>query len=140
MKKIVFPRNDYVKMRSMTKWLNLLIGGILGTVARYALAGATYRVFGTEFPYGTLVVNLSGCFLIGLFAALADTKFLIGPNGRMLLMIGFCGAFTTFSTYILESANLIRDGETMRALLNVVGSVVLGFIAFRVGIFAGEAI
>ena len=124
----------------MAKWLSLIFGGVLGTVARYVLAGATYRAFGTAFPYGTLAVNLVGCFLIGLFVTLAETKFLLGPNARMLLMIGFCGAFTTFSTYILESANLIRDGETLRALMNVVGSVVLGFVSFRLGILAGDAI
>lgn len=124
----------------MVKWISLMMGGVLGTVARYVLAGVTYRALGAEFPYGTLAVNLLGCFLVGFFVVLAETKFLLGPNARVLLMIGFCGAFTTFSTYILESANLIRDGETLRALLNLVGSVVLGFVAFRLGIFAGEII
>lgn len=124
----------------MTKWISLIVGGTLGTLARYILAGAVYRFYGTDFPYGTLVVNLVGCFLIGFFVVLSETKFLLGPNARVLLMIGFCGAFTTFSTYILESANLIRDGETLRALLNLVGSVVLGFVCFRLGILAGEAL
>lgn len=124
----------------MTKWISLIVGGTLGTLARYILAGVVYRFYGTDFPYGTLVVNLVGCFLIGFFVVLSETKFLLGPNARVLLMIGFCGAFTTFSTYILESANLIRDGETLRALLNLVGSVVLGFVFFRLGILAGEAL
>lgn len=124
----------------MTKWMSLIFGGALGTLARYGLAGVTYRVFGSDFPHGTLAVNLFGCFLIGFFVVLAETKFLLGPNARLLLMVGFCGAFTTFSTYILESANLIRDGETLRALVNVVGSVVLGFISFRLGILVGDSI
>lgn len=124
----------------MVKWLNLAIGSIIGGYARYFLAGFVYQIFGTAFPYGTLVVNLIGCFLIGLLAALAEEKFLLGPDARMLLMIGFCGAFTTFSTFMLETGNLIRDGETIRAFLNVFGSFILGFILFRLGIFLGELI
>lgn len=120
------------------KWVVLAIGGIAGTLARYALAGAVYGVWGTRFPYGTLAVNLSGCFLIGLFSALAENKFLLGPTARLLLMVGFCGAFTTFSTFMLETANLIKDGETTRAFLNVLASVVVGFVVFRLGILVAE--
>jgi CrcB protein len=124
----------------MVRWVNLILGGAIGTVARYVLAGAVYQWFGTGFPYGTLVVNLVGCFLVGFLAALAEEKFLLGPNARILLMIGFCGAFTTFSTFILETANLIKDGEAWRAFFNVVGSVVIGFLVFRIGLFLGEVI
>lgn len=124
----------------MNKWLGLAVGGVLGTFARYALAGLVYRVLGTNFPYGTMVVNLLGCFLVGLFATLADEKFLLGPEARMLLMIGFCGAFTTFSTFILESANLLRDGEVIQAFVNVVGSVVVGFIVFWMGSLVAKLI
>jgi CrcB protein len=122
------------------KWLCLAIGGVTGTFARYLLAGFIYQAWGTSFPYGTLAVNLSGCFLIGFLAALAEEKFLLGPNARMLLMIGFCGAFTTFSTFMLESANLIKDGESLRAFINVLVSVVIGFVVFRFGVFLGEII
>lgn len=124
----------------MIKWINLAIGGVLGTFARYALAGLVYRFLGTSFPYGTLVVNLLGCFLIGLFATLADEKFLLGPEARMLLMIGFCGAFTTFSTFILESANLLKDGEVLRAFMNVIGSVIIGFMVFWIGSLVAKLI
>ena len=96
----------------MAKWLGLAAGGILGTFARYFLSGAVYRVWGASFPFGTLVVNLVGCFAIGFLAVLAEEKFLLGPAARVFLMIGFCGAFTTFSTFILETANLTKDGET----------------------------
>jgi len=124
----------------MVKWFNLAIGSMIGGYARYFLAGFVYQIFGAAFPYGTLVVNLIGCFLIGFLNTLAEEKFLLNPNARILLMIGFCGAFTTFSTFMLETGNLIRDGETIRAFLNVFGSFVLGFIMFRFGIFLGELI
>jgi CrcB protein len=115
------------------KILHLLLGSVAGGLARYYLAGAVYRVTGTGFPYGTLVVNLAGCFLLGLLAGLAEDKFLLGPDARLLLMIGFCGAFTTFSTFIFETDGLLREGAWMTALLNVTVSVVLGFALFRGG-------
>jgi CrcB protein len=124
----------------MDKWLFLIGGGILGTLARYVLAGMIYQKIGTDFPYGTLIVNLIGCFLIGLFDTIFQVKFLFSPILRVFLMVGFCGAFTTFSTFMLETGNLIRDGETMRAFLNVMLSVILGFIVFRLGILLGEII
>ena len=120
------------------KWVPLAIGGVAGTFARYALAGAVYAVFGSRFPYGTLAVNLVGCFLIGFLATVAEEKFLLGPSARLLLMVGFCGAFTTFSTFMLETANLMKDGDTLRAFLNVLASVVVGFAVFRAGVFVAE--
>ena len=122
------------------KWIQLAVGGAAGTIARYVLGGVVYQFLGTGFPYGTLVVNLTGCLLIGFLATVAEEKFLLGPGARTLLMIGFLGAFTTFSTFILESANLIRDGETLRAFVNVLASVVLGFAVFRFGVLIGEII
>jgi len=122
------------------KWICLAVGGITGTFARYFLAGAIYQAFGTAFPYGTLAVNLTGCFLIGFLACLAEEKFLLGPHARILLMIGFCGAFTTFSTFILETANLLRDGEAWRAFANVALSVVIGFFVFWLGVILGKLV
>ena len=124
----------------MEKWFYLIGGGILGTLARYILAGVVYQKIGTDFPYGTLIVNLIGCFLIGLFDTILQEKFLFSPMMRIFLMVGFCGAFTTFSTFMLETANLIRDGETLRAFLNVILSVIIGFIVFRLGVLLGEII
>ena len=124
----------------MGKWINLVVGGITGTVARYFLSGMVYQVFGTNFPYGTLAVNLIGCFVIGFLVTLADEKFLLDPNARLLLMAGFCGAFTTFSTFMLETVNLMKEGENLRAFLNVGLSIVFGFLVFKTGVFLAEII
>jgi CrcB protein len=124
----------------MDKWFYLIGGGILGTLARYTLAGVIYQKIGTDFPYGTLVVNVLGCFLVGFFDSILQTRYLFSPILRIFLMVGFCGAFTTFSTFMLETGNLIRDGETLRAFLNVMLSVIIGFIVFRVGVLLGEII
>lgn len=111
---------------------------MVGGFSRYLLAGFVYQIFGTSFPYGTLIVNLIGCFLIGFLTALSEERFLLSPNARILLMAGFCGAFTTFSTFMLETANLIKEGEMLPAFLNVFVSFVVGFVVFRIGIYLGE--
>ncbi len=123
----------------MIKILQLVVGGAIGTVSRYLLGGLVYRLLGTGFPYGTLAVNLSGCFIIGFLASVAEKKFIFNADVRTFLMIGFCGAFTTFSTLIFETDALVRDGEVARALMNVLLSVILGFLLFRVGGFIAEA-
>ena len=124
----------------MRKFLAIAAGSLTGGFARYYLAGFVYRIFGASFPYGTLAVNLVGCFLIGLLSCFAEKKFLIGPETKLLLMVGFCGAFTTFSTFMLETSNLMKDGEMWRAFLNVIFSVVIGFFIFRLGVLLGELI
>jgi CrcB protein len=122
------------------KFLYLIIGGAFGTVSRYVLGGFVYRVCGTSFPYGTLAVNLSGCFIIGFLASMAEKKFMFGSDVRTFWMIGFCGAFTTFSTLIFETDGLLRDGQMLRASLNILLSVIFGFILFRCGAFIAEVL
>jgi CrcB protein len=120
--------------------LVLCASGALGTLARYSLSGLVYRIFGSRFPYGTLAVNLLGCLLLGFLATLAEVRLALTPSMRLFLMIGFCGAFTTFSTLIYESFNLIRDGQTVSAFMNLMITVILGFMLFRVGMLIGELI
>ncbi len=124
----------------MMKWGLLFLAGGVGTLARYLLSGVVYQVLGSRFPYGTLMINLLGCFLIGFLVALSQEKFLMSENTKLFLMIGFIGAFTTFSTFIFETANLIKVGQIFAAFFNVVLSVVVGFLFFELGIFLGKII
>lgn len=124
----------------MTKWLYLFLGGGVGTIARYVLSGWIYAGLGSRFPLGTLAVNLLGCFLIGFFAVILEEKSLLSPELRILIMVGFIGGFTTFSTFIFETANLVRDGQSFSAFVNVILSVCIGFVAFRLGVLLGEVI
>jgi len=121
----------------MTTWFLLIFGGSLGTLFRYGLGGLVQQFFGTRFPFGTLVVNVAGCFLIGLFFSLSESRGALSPGSRLLLMTGFCGAFTTFSTFMLETDNLLRGGEYGLMFLNLAGSLFAGFLLFRAGMFLG---
>src|SRR5215467_10559951 len=102
------------------------IGGFLGANARYLVAHWIGMRYGTSFPYGTLVINVSGSFVIGLFLVLVTERFLVDPNWRLFFSVGFLGAYTTFSTFSFESLTLIENGFWLLSLLNIVGSVVLG--------------
>jgi len=117
--------------------LLVIIGSALGGMARYGLSGAVARRIGETFPWGTLVVNVSGCFLIGVFAAtVAATDHAL----RSLLMTGICGGYTTFSSFSLQTLNLVRDGDMVRAGANVVASVVLCLIAVWLGHLGATAL
>ncbi|MDO9695102.1 MAG: fluoride efflux transporter CrcB [Candidatus Latescibacteria bacterium] len=117
----------------MTRLLAIAAAGALGAVARYGLSGFAQRWFPPSFPGGTLVVNTLGCFLAGLLAALLLDRWPVGPTTRAALLIGFLGAFTTFSTFANETLALAREGGELRAALNVVLSVVLGLGAAWAG-------
>lgn len=120
----------------MQKWLLLISGGVIGTVGRYSLAGVVHRLLGSGFPYGTLVVNATGCLCIGFLSALAERKFLLSPEFRVFWMIGLMGAFTTFSSLIYESGQLLQDGQIGVALLNLFGSLAIGLAAWWLGTLA----
>ena len=122
----------------MEKWLYLIAGGIVGTLARYVLAGVIDHRTGSPFPWGTLAVNVIGCLVIGFLDVILEKKFVLGLNYRLLLMTGFCGAFTTFSTLILDTAHLLKTNQFMVAFGNVMVSFAIGFAAFKLGTLIAE--
>ncbi len=116
-------------------YLWLALGGALGTLARYGLSGLVSVQFGETFPWGTLAVNVLGSFIIGFVAVLTapDGRVFAGPTTRQFIMTGFCGGFTTFSSFSLNTLNLIGDGEWGYAGANMAGSVVLCMISVWLG-------
>lgn len=118
-------------------WLYLLIalGGALGSVARFALSGVVANQCGATFPWGTLVVNVTGSFAIGFFATLTgpDGRVFASSNSRQFFMTGIFGGYTTFSSFSLQTLNLANDGEWLRAGGNVIFSVVCCLVAVWLG-------
>src|ERR1700675_1701175 len=124
----------------MSKYWMVGFGGFLGSIARFWLGSyITYRM-GARFPYGTFVINISGSFLIGLVVTLLAEGAHWSPNLLYLIPIGFIGAYTTFSTFELEAFRSARDGDLLLALLNVILSVTLGFIAVWLGVVTGRTL
>jgi CrcB protein len=109
------------------------IGGFLGAISRYGVALWIGQRWGRSFPLGTFVINVSGSFLIGLLMSLFTERFMVNPQWRLLLVVGFLGAYTTFSTFEYETGTLLKDSEWLIAGLNVVLSVFAGFIALKLG-------
>jgi CrcB protein len=117
--------------------LNILfvgVGGFIGSIGRYLLSGAVYQMFpNLHFPIGTTVVNILGCFLIGITTALVEVRNLLSPEVRVFLMIGMLGGFTTFSTFGYETIALLRDGAFLTGLANVLIQVIVGVSAVWLG-------
>ncbi len=109
------------------------LGGCIGAIARYVLSGLIHRLLGSAFPWGTLVVNLMGCFLIGVLMVFSEDRVLIAPETRLLLGIGLLGAFTTFSTFGYESLELLRDRQLLYFAMNLLVSVAGGLAAVWAG-------
>jgi CrcB protein len=116
------------------------IGGALGAASRYLVDGWVSDLTGGEFPWGTLAINASGAFVLGLLFALAVEADVLPASIRGPVMIGFLGAYTTFSTLMLETWRLWEDGAGALALANIVGSVGVGLVAVVVGLTAGRAL
>ncbi|HUB59670.1 MAG TPA: fluoride efflux transporter CrcB [Puia sp.] len=113
----------------------IAIGGAVGSVARYGAQTYIYKLYPFIFPLGTFLVNVAGCLLIGIFYALAERGNLLTPEWRAFLTTGFCGGFTTFSTFAYENANLIRGSDLLYVGLYAIGSIVLGIAAVFLGAF-----
>lgn len=109
----------------MLKYIFIGTGGFLGSVLRYWTSINAYKIFGEKFPYGTFIVNVVGCLLIGFVAEISENRFLISPEIRSFIMIGFLGGYTTFSTFGYETFMLLQDKDYFTALSNVLLSVIL---------------
>ncbi len=119
----------------MIKYLLVACGGALGTIARYWLSGFVAEHFGETFPWGTLIINVLGSFVIGFFATLTgpDGRVFLSTEARQFVLVGVCGGFTTFSSFSLQTLNLARDGEISPALVNIAFSVAFCLAAVWIG-------
>ena len=124
----------------MQKLLLIGLAGALGALTRYSLSGFVQRYSGFTFPVGTLVVNLLGTFLFGFIWSLVEQRLVISVETRVVILSGFLGAFTTFSSFMFETSALIGDGQWGYALLNITVQIVLGMVAIFLGLAAGRAI
>ena len=124
----------------MLKYLMVGLGGCLGSVLRFWLGSYIGARLGSRFPYGTFVINVTGSFLVGTVLTILAEKTQWSPNWRYLIPIGFIGGYTTFSTFEYETLRLLEDGQMVTAMLNVLGSVVVGFAGVWAGVIAGRSI
>jgi CrcB protein len=115
------------------RWLLIALGGAAGSLMRYLVSGWVQRGFGPAFPWGTFVVNLTGCFAMGLLAGLFQHRFLAGSEIRLLLLVGLLGGYTTFSTFTLETLRLVQDGSLAAAAMNGMGSPLLALAGTWLG-------
>ena len=113
-------------------------GGALGAMARYLVNRAMNDWLGAQFPYGTMAINLSGSFVLGLFLTLLAARGALTAEYRLFLAVGFLGAYTTFSTWTFESAALLTGGAPLAALVNLFGSLLLGMLSVFAGIALGR--
>lgn len=116
------------------------LGGFAGAIARYAIDGWVARWLGASFPWGTLVINTTGSLVIGVLFAASVERATLPADIRAPVMIGFIGAYTTFSTFMLESWRLIEDGAWALGAVNLAGSIVVGLVAVGLGLAIGRAI
>lgn len=122
----------------MGQTLAIAAGGALGALLRFWSANWVYGLLGRSFPYGTLAVNLLGSLAMGFSYVWLVERSSLGPEWRALVMVGFLGAFTTFSTFSIETMGLIEGGEVLKAMLNVVLSVVLCIMVAWIGLIMGR--
>jgi CrcB protein len=115
------------------KWIYLVAGGSIGTVLRYIISNAVQCRLGHKFPYGTVVVNSLGCLLAGMFLVVIEKRFLGNPDIKLFLMVAVLGAFTTFSAFIVETADLLYKGRMLAGFINILGSILLGYIFLILG-------
>ena len=118
-------------------WL-VALGGSIGSCLRYLVSLWSADRFGADFPFGTLLVNIVGCFIIGAFLTAATDKYIFDPNLRFLVVVGFCGGLTTFSSFGYETLKLLEGAGYHYAMLNIAANVVLGLLATWLGMILAK--
>jgi CrcB protein len=116
----------------------IAVGGAAGALLRFWVSSGVYAVVGREFPYGTLVVNVLGSLLMGLLHVFFIERMTVGPEVRAVVLIGLLGAFTTFSTFSIETLNLLEQADYLKAVMNVLLSVIACIIAVWLGVVIGR--
>ena len=122
----------------MSKLIWLFIAGGFGVLARFGLGGLIQRWYGGAFPLGTFIINVLGCLLFGIIWSLSEERLVISGETRFILLTGFMGAFTTFSTFAFETSGLMRDSEWLLLAGNVLGQTFLGLVAVVGGMAIGR--
>jgi len=125
-------------MTFLQKLIWIGTAGALGTLARYGISGLIQRTLGFGFPWGTLLVNILGCFFFGLFWSLAEHRFTLGSEVRVIVLVGFLGSFTTFSSFAFETSQLLRDSQWLIAMGNLMAQNLIGIAIFFLGLFLGR--
>jgi fluoride exporter len=122
-------------------WLWVALGGALGSMARFGVANAVTALTGPKFPWGTLLINIGGSFVIGWFGTLTGSRGTVSvpPDIRIFVMVGICGGFTTFSSFSLQTLELMQSGELLWAAGYILGSVVLCLLGVWLGTLLGQA-
>jgi CrcB protein len=122
----------------LVQYLSVAGAGALGAAARLFIATVCGRFFGTAFPIGTFVINITGSLFLGWFLAAIGHRLIVTETVRLAIAVGFVGAYTTFSTFMYESSSLLEDGSGIKAMLNLMGSLLVGLLAVRFGIWLGS--
>ncbi len=125
---------------SLSQALVIMLGGSLGALMRFVVSTSVTEKLGTSFPYGTLTVNVLGSFVMGFLAMFLVERMGLDPLLRLGIFVGFLGAFTTFSTFSMETMNLFEQGESIRALANMFISVLLSVLAVWLGVMLGKSL
>lgn len=124
----------------MQKVLLIGLAGAFGALARYGLGGLVQRYSGVTFPWGTFVVNILGSFLFGFVWSLVEQRMVMSAESRIIILSGFLGAFTTFSSFMFETSSLVGEAQWGLAILNLVGQIGLGLVVMFLGLAAGRLI
>jgi len=126
-------RSFFLEVKTMGKLFLIGLAGFIGTLSRYWMSGVVARRYGETFPMGTLAVNLVGCFLVGLLFYTLEERFLVNQTARTVVLIGFLGGFTTFSSFGMQTFTLLKDGEVGFAILNITASNFVGLLLVWAG-------